>query len=419
MIKERFDKITPEVHDILRNFQIENEKVYIGEQLDPALYQKVKKVIKTLGGEWNKKENAHIFSCDPTEHIEKCISEGKLLNIKNTNQEFYTPEIIAKRMIEYVDWSNVSLALEPSAGIGNIVHEINKEAPHVQVDAYEINEKSIAKFKGKANVVHANFMDIKDESKYDLVVMNPPFSGKQDIDHILHAYSLLKEDAHLISIASTSWIANTDKKSMAFKDFLMKRDADIEVIKGESFKESGTTVDVSLIKLRKRDGNEKEFQSRVGYFLDRVVLECTNDQKISGKLSSVKPNDYDSIPSIALNYSSKYIDENDSITDKILLDYVKENKKESDKLKELFVSYYKEDEIYEKSTVKIDEDKIDYVNTNNDRENKILSDIKITLNDIQKSTEKETFPETPLKDNIQLFIDQKNNTKEPQQLTLF
>lgn len=70
-----------------------------------------------------------------------------------------------------------------------------------------------------------NYRDFLDVTKKEIgtinrVVMNPPFTRHQDIDHVRHAYDLLDAGGVLVAIMCESTFFRSDKKSVEFRDFL-------------------------------------------------------------------------------------------------------------------------------------------------------------------------------------------------------
>ena len=108
------------------------------------------------------------------------------------------------------------LVLEPSAGKGSICEAI-KEKANVNLEVCEIYSdlREILALKG-FNLVAFDFVEEVSQAKYDRIIMNPPFSQKQDIQHIRHAYNCLAPGGKLVSIASESI---TFRKDRAYKDF--------------------------------------------------------------------------------------------------------------------------------------------------------------------------------------------------------
>ena len=84
---------------------------------------------------------------------------------------------------------------------------------------------------------------------FDKIIMNPPFSKQQDIDHIYKAFWHLKREGILISIVSEAPFFRTNKKSIEFRKFLEDNNAEIIKKPEGTFKERGTMVNTRLIKI--------------------------------------------------------------------------------------------------------------------------------------------------------------------------
>ncbi len=77
-------------------------------------------------------------------------------------------------------------------------------------------------------------------SGYDRIVMNPPFSDGRDIDHVRHAFSLLKPGGRIVAIMGEGAFYRSDAKAAAFREWL-------ETVEGTSEKlDEGTFLDPSL-----------------------------------------------------------------------------------------------------------------------------------------------------------------------------
>ena len=57
-------------------------------------------------------------------------------------------------------------------------------------------------------------------SGYDRIVMNPPFSDRRDVEHVQHAYELLKPGGRLVAIMGEGSFFGSDKKAVAFREWL-------------------------------------------------------------------------------------------------------------------------------------------------------------------------------------------------------
>jgi len=81
----------------------------------------------------------------------------------------------------------------------------------------------------------------KEGKLYDRIIMNPPFSNSQDIEHVQHAYDLLKPNGKLVAIMGEGAFFRSDKKATEFREWLDK-------VGGTSEKlPEGTFTDKSLM----------------------------------------------------------------------------------------------------------------------------------------------------------------------------
>ena len=111
---------------------------------------------------------------------------------------FPTPKSICGQMIGCVNWSKVKTVLEPSAGKGDICDAMNDYMKHkrygdrIDTDCIELDENLRFILKGKNyRVVHDDFMSYQTNKKYDLIIMNPPFSHADE--HIMRAIEMQEQ----------------------------------------------------------------------------------------------------------------------------------------------------------------------------------------------------------------------------------
>jgi len=217
------------------------------EQLDRITYLSVNKCLEAIGGKWNRKEKGHIFEDNPVELFENLLLTGEVEDIKKEFQFFETPKELVKQMIEMAELKEKDSILEPSAGKGAIVDEIKIGDLFVN----ELNEKNykvlLEEYKQATNY---DFME-SSLGLFDKIIMNPPFSRQQDIDHILRAFDHLKKGGMLVSIVSESPFFRVNKKSVEFRKFLEDNNAEIIKNPDGSFKESGTMINTRIIKIIK------------------------------------------------------------------------------------------------------------------------------------------------------------------------
>jgi len=249
--KEEQMKINSNVLEILNNSRLKDNVLYLPpQQLERKLYVEVNKVLEILGGKWDRKIRGHKFDEDVEELLNKAINYGEIIDHKKELQYFPTPLNIVKQLIELAEIEPNNWVLEPSAGEGAILKELRKFAERSYY--VEINEKFWSKLDEiTPYALRGDFLEKQPIDLMDRVVMNPPFSKQQDIDHILHAYSYLKPGAILVSIVSESPFFRINNKSIQFREWLDKNDAEIIELEPGAFKESGTMVKTRIIKIRK------------------------------------------------------------------------------------------------------------------------------------------------------------------------
>lgn len=159
---------------------------------------------------------------------------------KNVGFDFFpTPKATAEEMVDKADIQEGMDVLEPSAGNGNIAEAIKDVGVNPDVAERSSSLREVLEAKG-FNLVAQDFLDMKDKL-YDRIIMNPPFSNSQDIDHVRHAYGLLKPDGRIVAIMGEGAFFRNDKKATEFREWL-------DSIGGTSEKlEEGTFTDKSLI----------------------------------------------------------------------------------------------------------------------------------------------------------------------------
>lgn len=103
------------------------------------------------------------------------------------NNTFYpTPETIANKMLEGIDFTFIQTVLEPCAGKGDLIAAVQKANDRskysynyssIDIDAVELDPNLRALLKGnEIRVVHDNFLTMHTSKHYDLIIMNPPFN---------------------------------------------------------------------------------------------------------------------------------------------------------------------------------------------------------------------------------------------------
>lgn len=251
-------KIENEIIKILSECTIKNNTIFLPKmQLDRKTYLTINKHLGHIGGKWNRKAKGHIFDSDPTDSFENMLITGETTDFKKEFQFFETPPGLARKMIDMAEIDKIrtdGYILEPSAGRGAIIDCINTLPFGATIHAVELDQRNceILIEKGFGIVEEGNFLTMGFRvPQWDRIIMNPPFTRQQDVDHILHAYSLLENKGILVSVVSEGPFFRENKKSTNFRKFLEKVDAQIIINPEGTFKFSGTMVKTRLIKIKK------------------------------------------------------------------------------------------------------------------------------------------------------------------------
>lgn len=161
------------------------------------------------------------------------VAERELIG-KDLPGFFPTPRPVIERMLELASIDRGQRVLEPSCGKGDILDILKEECPDIELQAIERNYSlsDVLSAKGHA-VTFADFLEHNE--LYDRIVQNPPFEQGQDIDHVRHAYSLLRPGGRLVSVVCEGPFFRGDSKSVAFRDWLEEVNADIEQLPDDAF----------------------------------------------------------------------------------------------------------------------------------------------------------------------------------------
>jgi len=177
--------------------------------------------------------------------------------------EFYpTPQPLIDKMINGIDFGQISTVLEPSAGTGCLCEVVNKKLKYESnnysreeyrgdIDCIEIDEdlRSILKDK-KYRVVHNDFLTYESKKKYDLIIMNPPFS--EGDKHLMKAINMQEVfGGSIVCLLNSETLKNPySNLRKTLVRLLDEMNADIEYLPGEfENAERKTKVEVALIKI--------------------------------------------------------------------------------------------------------------------------------------------------------------------------
>ena len=178
-------------------------------------------------------------------------AEAKLLSLKIPGY-VPTPSELAQRVVNLAHLKPGQTILEPSAGKGSIAEIIRQDYPDNPLMLIELNPtlRDILTLKG-FTLIGDDFLAHTEQ--YDVIVQNPPFEKFADIDHVYHAYSLLKPHGRLVSVMGEGVFFRDNKKATDFRQWLELHEAHIEELPADAFKSSGTSVAARLIVVNKAE----------------------------------------------------------------------------------------------------------------------------------------------------------------------
>ena len=206
--------------------------------------------------------------------------------MKFTAEEFYpTPQSLLDKMTQGLNWSKLNTVLEPSAGKGDIVSYITEHNGRkgwwgeLDIDCIEKDDDLQSALKGKGyKVVHDDFLTYNTFKKYDLIIMNPPFST--GATHLLKALELQENGGAVICILNAETLRNpysNERQTLVNK--LKEYNAEITYLKEEFVSsERPTNVEIALIRVTIP---EKEYESHIFESLKRKSYGENTNQDIT------------------------------------------------------------------------------------------------------------------------------------------
>lgn len=83
-------------------------------------------------------------------------------------------------------------------------------------------------------------------SGYDRIIMNPPFSDGRDIQHVQHAYTLLRPGGRIVAIMGEGTFFQSNKRAEGFREWLDERGATNEKLPDGSFMDPSLPVNTGV-----------------------------------------------------------------------------------------------------------------------------------------------------------------------------
>jgi len=153
---------------------------------------------------------------DPIRRLERELIGRRIPGYHNT-----PPEGVAI-VVEKLDLFEGADVLEPSAGKGSIADGIRKACPSAVITCVEPvgTLRQILRLRGYDLMETGDFLEVDCWPGFDRIAMNPPFENGQDIEHVRHAFEMLKPSGRLAAIMSEGAFSRTDRKTSDFRDWL-------------------------------------------------------------------------------------------------------------------------------------------------------------------------------------------------------
>ena len=251
-------KVADDVLNVLRRARLENGKVYLPDQaLDRKLYTSTRDVLAAMGGKWTSgKTQAFVFAeADPASFevaFTGLLDSGSYTDPKDMSF-FPTPLALAAELVALSGLKPGMTVLEPSAGRGSIAQQAALIVGHQNVKCIELyppNARALERA-GFA-VIEDDFLTMQppllEADKFDVILLNPPFSNHQDAAHVAHACRFVKSTGCVAAITSTSWTSqDNNRKAAEFRSFTEQVGAIVEQVPAGTFKTSGTMVPTQIL----------------------------------------------------------------------------------------------------------------------------------------------------------------------------
>ena len=268
--------ITPEAREVLARCIVEGTAdrptlKLPPEQLDRKLYEAVAKVLKALGGKWNKGAGGFTFDRPFEGELAEALASGKAIDVKRSAEQFFTPPALARRMVEALGIGPGTHVLEPSAGEGRLVRAA-MDAGAEFFTIVELDDRlatGLVELLGhhSGGIWAGDFMAWSPSARapIDVALMNPPFSRNQDIAHVERALGFVRPGGKLAAIMSPHFTFAQDEPSRRFRELIGYPDsfrlgegsgvelanASVELLPAGTFQAEGTGVNAVLVIIEK------------------------------------------------------------------------------------------------------------------------------------------------------------------------
>lgn len=189
---------------------------------------------------------------EPVKHEEPAWKEyeraAESVTAVAANELFPTPAPVVAQMMSAAGAEPGMRVLEPSAGTGAILRELDKTGATVDFCEIDYNLARALESDERKAAGH-DFMEYAPVVGYDRIVMNPPFSA--DVEHVKHAFELLASGGRIVAIMSESPFFNGNRRGETWRTWLDEVGGYSEKLPHDAFKSSGTGVQTRLVVIDK------------------------------------------------------------------------------------------------------------------------------------------------------------------------
>lgn len=245
--------VSDHILGLMSKLAITGNLVAITDQLQRPDYLAIDKVLRACGGKWERSKMAHVFPENPTELLDAVMLTGEYFDKKKSFDQFDSPPQVVDFVLDRaeIDGAEAPALLEPSAGLGYLATEAARRG--AVVDCYEIDPSRTDVLRENpliSNVYPCDFLTVTPRRVYERVVMNPPFSKQQDVDHVNHALNFLAPGGLLVSVMSAGVLFRENRKTVEFREGIIEMGGTFEKLPDGAFSVSGTNVSSVVLKVR-------------------------------------------------------------------------------------------------------------------------------------------------------------------------
>ncbi|MEV6527146.1 class I SAM-dependent methyltransferase [Longispora sp. NPDC051575] len=262
--------LDPRTRELLAAVNVEGAFARLTEQVTSAEYAPIGAILDTLGGCWSRSAQAIVFpsDVDPRRLIDQVLESGIAPLPARTREAFVpTPDDLADDLCAYpytdLAWlPEGARVLDPAAGYGALTAAMLRANPGVHVTAVEPHPGRAAACATLGERVDVHNMTLEEFATrairagdaFDAIVMNPPFAipGEPTLwmDHLRHAWHLLRPGASLVSVVPESLAHRGDAAHRGIRT-LIEHNGFHRRLPPASFAASGSPVNTRVVRMVK------------------------------------------------------------------------------------------------------------------------------------------------------------------------